>query len=119
MRGRIRLAAVGIVTLTVIGAMTSVAGATTTVSSWNVKANSGALDADGVANLELLPVAGAGGLLGVSVNDVSASASASTANSSASTSPNSTPTATPAAAPATAPAAASAAAPAAARRCPA
>jgi hypothetical protein len=71
----------------------------------------------GIANLELLPVAGAGGLLGVSVNDVSASASATTANSSPSTSPSSTPTATPAAS-ATAPAVAAAAAPAAASTVP-
>ncbi len=59
----------------------------------------------GIANLELLPVAGSGGLLGVAVNDVSASAAATTA-ASPSTSPSATPTATPAAAaPATAPAA--------------
>jgi hypothetical protein len=44
MRGRIRLAAVGLVALSVIGAMTSVAGATTTVNTWNVKADAGALD---------------------------------------------------------------------------
>jgi hypothetical protein len=67
----------------------------------------------GIANVSLLPVAGTGGLVGLSVNDVSASATATTGNASPSTSPSSTPTAPPAAAPATAPAATVAAAPAA------
>jgi hypothetical protein len=48
----------------------------------------------GIANVELLPVAGTGGLVGLAVNDVSASASATTDSASPTAAPAATPVAT-------------------------
>ena len=51
MRGRIRIAAVGLVAMTVVGALSSTAGAT--VSKWNVQGNGGFVSLDLLNTLQL------------------------------------------------------------------
>ena len=51
MRGRIRIAAVGLVVMTVLGAVPSTAGAT--VSKWNVQGNGGFVSLDLLNTLQL------------------------------------------------------------------
>ncbi|HEY6474415.1 MAG TPA: hypothetical protein VIY26_16085 [Acidimicrobiales bacterium] len=57
MKGRIRIAAVGLVVITVLTALTSTAGASTTTSTWNVTGNGGFV---GLDLLSALQIAGGG-----------------------------------------------------------
>jgi hypothetical protein len=57
MKGRIRIAAVGLVVMTVLTALTSTAGASTTTSTWNVTGNGGFV---GLDLLSALQIAGGG-----------------------------------------------------------
>jgi hypothetical protein len=57
MKGRIRIAAVGLVVMTVLTALTSTAGASTTTSTWNVTGNGGFV---GLNLLSALQIAGGG-----------------------------------------------------------
>jgi hypothetical protein len=53
MKGRIRIAAVGLVIMTVLTALTSTAGAATTVTQWNVSGNGGFVSLDLLNALQL------------------------------------------------------------------